>query len=206
MAIREFFKDEIHWRDRTGKLRIIEGLSLPNRLRFLEYRAIAWGIIQASPDLPGSVLYDSNREFRDRANSMLLLAGVDPEWCNWELLEGLLFRHEGNDGLIVQMEFPATDPEAKIVEDPSNQYHRAIAALMLLEMDFAKAKQTVDSTPWNELQGVLEQFSAMRSGKPKQAEIKDEDVLKAWGMTRPTEQQAEPITSFEVMGFQEITI
>lgn len=202
MALREFFKDEIQFRDRAGKLRTIDGLALPNRLRFLDYRARCWEIIQSNPELPGNVLYDSNREFRDRCDGMLALCGIDAEWCDWSLLEGLLFRHEGNDGLIVQMEFPATDPEAKIIEDPGNPYHRAIAALMLLDMPFTQAKQTVDTTPWNELQSVLEQFSTLKSGKPKAQEIKDEDVLKAWGMTKPDE----PAISFEQMGFQEVAL
>lgn len=193
--IREFYRNEIWFKDVRGKRRVIAGLPLPDRLRFLELRARAWEIIQNNADLTSSLLYDSTPEFRDYCDEMLSLCSVDPRWCDWQIVLALLFRHESNDGLIIQQEFPATDPNADVVEDPGNPYHRAIASLMLLEnTNYEQAKQIVNSTPWDELQSVLERLAELRSGKTKSAEISDEDVYKAWGFEKPTDPNAPPIS------------
>lgn len=205
--IREFYRNELWFYDVKGARREIGGLPLPNRLRFLEYRDRAWKSIQAHPDQLASDLYDSDRDFRTNCNCMLLLCGIDPDWCDWQLVLGLLFRHEGNDGLIIQQEFPAAESDSKdsASEDVGNVYQRAIASLMTIDgTDYLKAKAIVDSVPWDELQGVLEQLTEMRSGKPKKAEPKDEDVLAAWGMQRPDPEK--PATSFEELGFTEVNL
>lgn len=206
--------------DHVGKT--IKAYCLPawQRQQFLEHWSDAWEIIVKSPlaqsaaqnNRSHAIAYlwdeatiDGQKEaqhFKFLVTEMLALHKLDANNLDIHQITELLFSSgDGDDGLLLKIQFPALPPKLRGKESTGdgNPYIRLLAMLSMRDGDWLKAQQTLETIPYDqviELCAELEENYSKQSqslnGKPEppspsivtQTELENLDAVREQALSR----------------------
>jgi hypothetical protein len=107
-----------------GAIHTFSGCSLVGMFEFADRVAQVRQILgEASPDMPASAIYQSDKRFRWTVDRCLILNGIKAEWCNWQICQQLLF----DPGILLELNQPKQS--AKSQEGASASLAELIAGI-----------------------------------------------------------------------------
>jgi hypothetical protein len=134
-----------------GEIHTFPGCSLVGFFEF-ENRLIELQsfLLAASDVMPVQSLYQSDRRFRWTIDRCLKLNGIDPSWCNWQIVEQMLF----SPGLLREVNSPKSSGSTPGVSSPT--LAELIAGIALSTGSLTEAIELAKSQPLNALVDIIE--------------------------------------------------
>jgi hypothetical protein len=137
-----------------GEIHTFPGCSL---VGFFEFESrlqdLQLMLLGAASEMPVQALYLSDRRFRWTVDRCLKLNGIDPTWCNWQIVEQLLF----TPGLLLQVNTPKSNGDGGTGEPA--QMAELIAGIAQATGSISEAIELAKNHPLNAIVEIVEAYT-----------------------------------------------
>ncbi len=169
-----------------GVIRTFYGCSVVGAIEFDERLAeLHHEIASKSTDTTAEQLYREDKWVRHLVDRLLLLNGIKPEWCNWEMVSQFVFGRLGDDGKVTEGYLVTLNrPEKAQATSKKGESVTGKAALIAAISTHCggieEAYRIAETVPAQELFQVLEQKVNLSKSPEERAKEQDEKGYSDW--------------------------
>lgn len=177
MVLAQFRRVEFECVD--GVIRSFYGCSVIGSIEFDERLAeLQHAIKQQAEDSDLESLYKSDKWVQHLINRLLELNGIQPRWCNWDMVSQLLFGRlvDGKviEGYLITLNKPDKPPKTQGDGVSVSDKAALIAAIATHCSSLNEAYQIANEVPAHELFKVLDQRNELAKSPEQRAKEKEE--------------------------------
>lgn len=168
-----------------GVIRSFYGCSVVGAIEFDERLAeLQQALREQPPEVGAETLYRSDKWIRYLIDQLLELNGIEPKWCNWDMVSQLLFGRvvdgKVTEGYLIELNRPDTQEQGRKSGQSVSGKAGLIAAIASHCQGLEEAYRIAEGVPAHELLEVLRQKAELAKTPEQRLQEKESAQFDNW--------------------------
>ncbi len=168
-----------------GVIRSFYGCSVVGAIEFDERLAeLQQALREQPPEVSTETLYRNDKWVRFLIDQLLGLNGIDPKWCNWDMVSQFLFGRvvdgKVTEGYLIELNRPDTQRQSDKTDHPVSGKAGLIAAIARHCEGLEEAYRIAETIPAHELLEVLRQKAELAKTPEQRLQEKESAQFDDW--------------------------